>query len=949
MSDACTGMRDTLRLWLTASLCGLLPPLLLVALGLYILRVEHEHRVESAKEQLDSSLGRVAARLDPATRVRNRLQLLATCFNGAERKYRNNEKNILTYAANAAVEPYVFDSAGALRPSGGIRLTAKFVMRNLWMRLVAPPSSNAEAEERKLRKTFCAALGTDFRVSDLRLREGIVQEFRVRQKDGYIFWQRRNPLEPRDLSGCLLVNWSGPDQAALLKELSAGKKLKNTGRDRNAMQLFVRMPKSRWKRIAGPRIRRIPRDLRPMLADKGAAPVLVGDRLWMHVEAGEAEILASKRVHTNDLVRIRDGILFLGLSMSFLGLLLVRRVMENAALRAKLALVFVLASALPNAGLGFLGYQMLRDRRDTLVTEFGNAGRELLMEIDREFDTEAVKYLAEFRRIRDDGRWRTQRERAVADALERIQNRQLGSVEARDIYGSVCMNAHGPVFLEGMEGILDVFARVCMEGGLPPGRLRLEKRPVDPMAKMVFDTPEMGFPFIVAHPDTVHLFRIGNRSMMWYWDVYRDPTHPFAYINIVQPMMDAARRYLEKRLKCREGRNGIAWRLMAYETSRESWLPAGIRAGNPLLQATQRVQLTRQPWSGRVQMENGFYGVTVVPGERIPGFTLIALHPESAIDREISAGRDLLFVAMSLILLIAFLTGGVLADTFLVPVGELARGLAALRERSFDVLLSTSGKDELGDLTNLFNTMVEKLRQMNMARSVQEALIPETLPQIPGWDFDIFNLTASDLGGDYCDLILLHDGKLLFLLGDVTGHGADSALLMVMVKAAVMRLAESATTPEDLMNRLNRLIFRLMKRRKMMTCVVGMLDPQSGRICMVNSGHPYPFRRGHAGDVEEIHSVGFPLGLSEKKLKLQPVEICLAPGDAVILYTDGLVEGMDADGNMFGYERIHGTARVIQAESAKSVREGMITAFMRHHHSSKLEDDLTMIVLRKNA
>lgn len=946
MSGTCLGSRDTRRLWLIAALCGLLPPLLLVALGLYVLRIEREHRIEFAKGRLDSALAGVAARLDPVTSAGKRLKRLSSfCAAPAGSRI---DHNIISYAVKYGIEPYVFDAGGALLAPEGLRLRAKFVMRSLWARLTSPLASNDADEERKLRKTLFAVLGTDFRVSEMRRQEGLVRAFRVRQKSGYILWRRGNPGVPEDRSGCLLVNWSGPDQAGLLRELTLGVS-EDAGGRKDGLQLFIRLTKAGWKRVAGPRIRRLPPEIRPMLAEKGAPPMFVDGRLWLQAETGDAEILASMRVSTGDLEKARRVIISLGLVGAFLGLLLVRRVMNRAALRLKLALVFVLASALPIAGLGFLGYRMLGDRRDTLEKEFGNAGWELLMEIDREFDGEAAKYLSEFREIRDDARWRTRRDLALASVSERIAARQIGSVELRDIYGNVCIDEHAVGFLEGMESVFDAFARVCMEGALPPERLRLENRPLDPMAKMIFDTPEMGFPFIVSHPDTVHFFRFANRSLMWYWDVYRDSGHPFAFINIAQIADDAASRYLEKRLKRREGRNGTAWRLLAYDTSRESWLPAGIEAEEPVLQIAGRVHLTRQSWSGRVQVGGTSHGAIAVPGERLPGFTLVALYPESAVDREIAAGRDLLFLSMGLILVIAFLTGGVLADTFLVPVGELARGLTALRERTFDVTLSTSSKDELGDLTNLFNTMAEKLRQMSMARSVQEALIPETLPQVPGWDFDIFNLTASDLGGDYCDLIPLPNGTLLFLLGDVTGHGAGSALLMVMVKTAVTRFAESGTDPAALMNDLNRLIFRLMKRKKMMSCVIGTLDPVSGRILIVNAGHPYPFRRRNDGTVEEIRSVGFPLGLNDKRLRLQPVESAFDPGDALVLYTDGLVEGMDAAGTMFGYERIHATAHTARGEGAEAIRRELVAAFIHHHPDPKLEDDLTMIVLRRNA
>lgn len=946
MNGAGPGRRDTRRLWIIAALCGLLPPLLLAALGLYVLRVEREYRLEVAADRLDSTLAGIASRLDPLINTGKRLERLSSfCIRSTGTR---DERNIISYSIKYGVEPYIFDADGAVRAPEGLRLRAKFVMRNLWTLLTSLPARNEPDEERKLRKTFSAVFGTDFRVSDLRQNEGLVRTFRVQRKDGYIFWKRRCPDVPGDRSGCLLVIWNGPDQTSLLRDLAADAR-KDADGGKNRLQLFVRLAKPGWMRIAGQRIRRLPAEIRSMLAEKGAPPIFVEGRLWMRVETGDAEILASTPVLTNDLERARRETLSLGFLAGILALFLVRRVMNRAALRMKLAFVFVLASALPIAGLGFLGFRMLRDRKDTLEKEFGNAGRELLLAIDREFDGESAKYLSEFRAIRDDARWKTRRDSILTSVVERIAARQIGSVELRDIYGSVCIQERIPGFLEGMENIFDVFARVCMEGTLPPDRLRLENRPLDPMAKMIFDTPEMGFPFIISHPDTVHFFRFANRSLMWYWDVYRDPAWPFTYVCIAQPAEEAARRYLEKRLKRREGRNGTAWRLMAFETSRGSWLPSGIETLEEMRQIALRTTLTRQSWAGNVKIGAARYGAIAVPGERLPGFTLVALYPESAVDREIAAGREILFLSMGFILVIAFLTGGVLSDTLLVPVGELSRGLAALRDRTFDVTLSSSSKDELGDLTNLFNTMAEKLRQMSMARSVQEALIPEILPQVPGWDFDIFNLTASDLGGDYCDLALLPNGTLLFLLGDVTGHGAGSALLMVMVKTAVTRFAESGTDPKELMNGLNRLIFRLMKRRKMMTCVIGTLDPGTGRILVVNAGHPYPFRRKSSGDVEEIPSVGFPLGVNDKKLRLQAAEITLAPGDALILYTDGLVEGVDAAGTVFGYDRLYTTTRTTRAESAKAIREGLVSAFRHHHQEPKLEDDLTLIVLRRHA
>ncbi len=948
MSRIVSGVRDNHRRSLIAVLFGVLPPLLLIAIGLHLLQHEREYRIESAGERLDAAMGPIAGRLDPTTDAGRRLKSLADLLNRRCGTGSDRNRHCLFTALLEGIEPCLFDGAGNLVTPETVPLRSKFVVQRLWRQLTSLPSPARPGEEKKLLKTFCAAFGADFRVADLRRREGLPMMFRVRRKDGCMLWLRAKNQQAASCAGCLLISWSGSDQRSLLRRIAAKSGRSGMPDEARRMQLFVRLPGDGWRRVSGPRMRKIPAALRPLLAEKSAASLVVDSRLWMYSRAGDAEILASRLIPGADIERAQRALILLGIIFSALGFVSVRRMIESAPLRLKLALVFLLAAALPIAGLGFLGVQMLRDRRDTAVNDARNAGRELLVEIDREFGNEATRYRADFRGIRDDARWRTDAAAAASAAVRMIECRRLGRFEVRDISGKICIDNYDPSLLEGMENIFDTFAMVCMESALPGERLRLSKRPIDPVAKMIFDSPEMGFPYITAHPDVVHLFRFGNRSFMWYWDVFPDPSHPFAYINLVQSTNDAARQYLEKRLKTREALNGVAWRLLAWERARESWLPQGASASGTVVHLGERVRLTGQPWSGRIEVDGETFQAAAIPGDRLAGFTMLALYPMTAVEREILAGRDFLVISMACILLIAFLTGGILADTFLAPVAELARGLAAVRGRTFNVMLSVSQKDELGDLTGLFNRMVAELRQMDMARCVQEALIPKDLPRIPGWDFDLVNLTASDLGGDYCDILRLRNDSILFLIGDVTGHGAASALLMVMVKTAVMRFIESGDSPDDLLTRLNHLVFRLMNRRRMMSCVIGLLEPATGRIRMANAGHPYPFRKTAAGGVAEIQSSGFPLGVNERKLRLQPVDFQLNPGDALILYTDGLVEGMDADGDMFGYERIHETARVTRGDSANALRAGIVDAFFRHHTDLRLEDDLTMVVVRRH-
>jgi len=180
-------------------------------------------------------------------------------------------------------------------------------------------------------------------------------------------------------------------------------------------------------------------------------------------------------------------------------------------------------------------------------------------------------------------------------------------------------------------------------------------------------------------------------------------------------------------------------------------------------------------------------------------------------------------------------------------------------------------------------------------------------------------------GGDFLDHFTLGDGRVVFALGDVTGHGISAALVTAMAKAAVRLLCpRMPDTPNEVLRRIAQLFFEVLERRLAMTCILGVADPASGQIILANAGQTFPLllRAGTSPSFVEAPTT-FPLGLSKKAAiaqvhldlvgatvtATQPAAVDIGRGQlaegrvALVLYTDGLIEAIDESGQQIGFER----------------------------------------------
>lgn len=197
----------------------------------------------------------------------------------------------------------------------------------------------------------------------------------------------------------------------------------------------------------------------------------------------------------------------------------------------------------------------------------------------------------------------------------------------------------------------------------------------------------------------------------------------------------------------------------------------------------------------------------------------------------------------------------------------------------------------------------ERLEQeLRIARLIQQTLLPRELPKLEGWELAAYYRPAREVGGDFYDFVNLPDGKLGLIVADVTDKGIPAALVMATTRSVLRAAAERLISPGEVLRRVNEQLVPDIPDNMFVTCLYSVLDPQSRMLRFANAGHGLAFRRSQ-GEVTELKATGMPLGLMPD-MRYEENQVQLAPGDTVLLQSDGLAEAHNARREMFGFPRV---------------------------------------------
>lgn len=237
-------------------------------------------------------------------------------------------------------------------------------------------------------------------------------------------------------------------------------------------------------------------------------------------------------------------------------------------------------------------------------------------------------------------------------------------------------------------------------------------------------------------------------------------------------------------------------------------------------------------------------------------------------------------------------------------------------------------------------------QELRVAALIQQTLLPKDLPSLSGWSIDAYYRPAREVGGDFYDFIALPDNKLGLVVGDVTDKGVPAALVMATTRSTLRSVAQHNDDPGAVLAAANEELVAEIPEGMFITCLYGVLEPRTGLFRYANAGHNLPYVRTSTG-VVELRATGMPLGLLPG-MTYEEKEQVLAPGETMLLSSDGIVEAHDSEREMFGFPRMMGIV------AANSGNKNLIQVLLRELDSfvgptAEQEDDVTLVTVTRSS
>ncbi len=415
-----------------------------------------------------------------------------------------------------------------------------------------------------------------------------------------------------------------------------------------------------------------------------------------------------------------------------------------------------------------------------------------------------------------------------------------------------------------------------------------------------------------------------------------------------------------------------------------------VIGGKQYILATRRLDKMNF-WTGAIgsRPETWTLGF-LVPRDEIYASLFAAQASISSSNTSIIAGQ----IAIALATLILVLLGIIhISRRVTHSLEALSKGATEIAGKNYDVKVEVMTDDEVGQLARTFNTMAGEIREymgnleglvrqrtaelelayeeitslnrrlkadnlrmsaeLDVARQLQLMVLPhaEELRAIEPLEIAGFMSPADEVGGDYYDVLRSPNG-LKIGIGDVTGHGLESGVMMIMVQTAVQTLLLSEEKdPNRFLNIINKVVYQNIQRIETdRNLTLSLLDYQDNTLRLTGQHEEVLLIRAESECVERIDTMalGLPVGIEyDIEDFIENMEIQLSPGDVVALYTDGITEAENLGGEQYGLDRLCASLLRVHKQSAEAIRTAVIDDVMGHIGEQKVFDDLTLVVLKQ--
>jgi len=301
------------------------------------------------------------------------------------------------------------------------------------------------------------------------------------------------------------------------------------------------------------------------------------------------------------------------------------------------------------------------------------------------------------------------------------------------------------------------------------------------------------------------------------------------------------------------------------------------------------------------------------------------------------------------------------------PLDTLTAGARNFGEGNLDERIQIRTRNELHLLAESFNEMAAKIsatqkelitkermaRELEIAREIQSTLLPKNITDPAGFEIGHYYRSATEVGGDYLDVIPIDESKTALVLADVSGKGVPGLVVMSMIKIMVQEFATKGLSPQAVITRLNSSLVKTTKENMFVTLFYAVFDRDNSELIFSNAGHnPLIFFSHSTGTSQFFKMKGMPLGIMPEKVfteRLVEYRRRLEPGDLVLQYTDGLNESQNETGAFFKFDRILEISDGQARHGAKKLVSTLVESEQLFRGPSPQTDDITLLALSATA
>ena len=299
----------------------------------------------------------------------------------------------------------------------------------------------------------------------------------------------------------------------------------------------------------------------------------------------------------------------------------------------------------------------------------------------------------------------------------------------------------------------------------------------------------------------------------------------------------------------------------------------------------------------------------------------------------------------------------------IAPIGRANASLARIASGELDEKVLAGGSTEMDALAEDINATVDRLRgyiaeaeqraaaEMAMAKAIQYNVLPSTFPPYPALvdRIDIFArmITAKEVGGDFYDFYFAGKNRLALVIADVSGKGIPAALFMMRAKATLQGYLKGGLGIVEAVEKTNHRLSTRNDANMFMTAWIGIVDLATGELEYVNAGHNPPLLKRTDGSVEYLTDRSGPALAVVDGLRYRRHSLTLAPGDGLVLYTDGITEATNRVQALYGEDRLIGTLReLLGAHDAGAIIGGIVKDVDDFANGAEQSDDITLLAFK---